>query len=279
MKSRRRTPPGAEHLRKLSDSISKIPRSSDRLCFHLSMGKPLQSRDGQESNPEPAVLFPGADSLALRGVACKPGNRSVRRRLGNHHSLHVPPVPPPLRQRTPEPPLNSASGQGDRHQPGGSPRSVGGKGRKGGHPPAAPASTPPSANLLQSWLLSSGGAVGRTAPVLSAPRGGSPLCREPHWARASAWRRWPSSPAASSRVRALQLPAECIPPPAATPAGAGSRFSSAETPGLRARSPWPPRPRAEAPAPGATQSGFQRGARASAFEELAGLRGTVWGLC
>lgn len=82
---------------------------------------------------------PGSDSLALRGVACQPGNRSVRRRLGNHHSFHVPPVPPPLRQRTLGPPLNSASGQGDRLQPGGSPRSVGGRGgREGTHPRPQP---------------------------------------------------------------------------------------------------------------------------------------------
>lgn len=217
---------------------------------------------------EPGARSPGSDSLALQGVACWPGNRSVRRRLRNHHSLHVPPVPPPLRLLTLEPPLNSASGQGDQHQPRPpcSRRSVGGM--EGGHLPAAPASTPPSANLLQSWPQSSGGAAPALAPVLSAPGGGSPLCREPHWARTSAWRRRPSSPAASSPARAPQLPAARIPPPAATPASAGSRFSSAETPGLSARSPRPPRPRAEAPAPGATQTGVRRGARRAPSRSL-----------
>lgn len=207
------------------------------------------------------------------GVACWPGgNRSVRRRLCNPHSLHVRPVPPPLRLRTLEPPVNSASGQGDRHQPGlpGSRWSVGGKAPT--HPGPQP-QLHPQQTYCKVWLRSSSGAVGRTAPVLSAPGGGSPLCREPHWARTSAWRRRPSSPAASSPARAPQLPAVCIPPPAATPASAGSRFASAETLRLRARSPRPPRPLAEAPAPGATQTGDQRGARrASAFEELAELR-------
>lgn len=208
---------------------------------------------------------PGSDSLALPGVACWPGNRSAGRGLRNHHSLHVPPVPPSLRLRTLEPPLNSASGQGDWHQPRPqcSGRSVGGRA-----PTPGPDSTPPSANLLQSWLPSSGGAFGRTARVLSVPRGRSPLCREPHWARTSAWRRWPSSLAASSPARAPQLPAVCIPPPAATPASAGSRFASAEIPRLRARSPRPPRPRAEAPAPGATQTGVQRGARRAPSRSL-----------
>lgn len=107
---------------------------------------------------------PGSDSLALPGVACWPGNRSAGRGLRNHHSLHVPPVPPSLRLRTLEPPLNSASGQGDWHQPRPqcSGRSVGGRA-----PTPGPDSTPPSANLLQSWLPSSGGAFERTARVLS----------------------------------------------------------------------------------------------------------------
>lgn len=282
IKSRRCTPPGTEHLRKLSDSISKIPRSNDRLCFHLCIWKPLKSRDGQESNPEPAVLFPRSDSLALRGVACWPGNRSVRRRLRNHHSLHVPPVPPPLRLRTLEPPLNSASGQGDRHQPRPrcSRRSVGGKALTRG----------PSLNAALSKLTA------KLAPKLAAVRSGAqPECSarpaararcagsrtgpaRPHGAAVRpapprpAWPARPSSPPCVSLRPRPRLPAPALVSPAPRLPDSVRAARGRPAPGQKRRP-------ARLPAPGATQTGVRPGARRAPFEELARLRGTVWGLC
>lgn len=140
-----------------------------------------------------------------------------------------PSTPPPPRSRSLGPPLYSASGRRDWHQPHhhGAAREP----WEGEHPPAAPVSTPPSANLLQSWLPSSGGAVGRTALDAQHDRR-----REPAVPGAALGPHVRMAPPAVQPRRGVQLgpraqlPAVCIPPPAATPACAGSCFYSAETP-------------------------------------------------
>lgn len=260
--------------KKLCDSISRIPRSSNRLCFHLSTWERLQSRGRQESNQERAgTRAPGSDRPALREYRAGPGTAAPVLRLCNHHSPHVPPLPPPPHPGAAVGHSTLRVGQGDELQPRPqcSRGSVGGRALTRG-----PGLHSTRSKLTAKLARSSRGAVGRTARVLSAPGGGRPLCREPHWARTSAWRRRPSKPRRVQPGPRAQRPVVCIPPPAATPACAGSRFSSPETPGFGARSPRPAPPLVRS-ARGRPRSepGVHRGERPRGACSTAG--GTVWG--
>lgn len=157
-------------------------------------------------------------------------------------------------------------------------RSVGG--RQGTHPRPQP-QLHPQQTYCKVWLQSGGGAVGGAGPRCSARQAAGARCAgsrtgpaRPHGASGR------PAPPRPARPAPPQRPAVRIPPPAATPASAGSRFasagsrfSSAETPRLRARSPRPPRPGAEAPAPGGYPDRRRTWRQASAFEELAGWGG------
>ncbi|XP_045641809.1 basic proline-rich protein-like [Ursus americanus] len=98
---------------------------------------------------------------------------------------------------------------------------------------------------------------GRAPRRLSAPPTGGRVVRGPPWAGGAArCGRPPRSPRAPlpSPLSACPLPgpgAECIPPPAATPASAGARFCRAETrPDFPRRPDGARGPRAAAPAAG-----------------------------
>lgn len=208
-----------------------------------------------------------------------PGNRSA--------PSPTPQSPFPARPSgpsTPPPPHPGAAvrhstlrtGQGDGLQP---PASVQPekRGRDGGHLPAAPGSTSLSANLLQSWLQVAAVRSGAQPGVLSAPAGGRLLCREPHWARTSAWRRRPSSPAASSRARALPAPRRVY--PSARGHACLRRLSFLQRPdsgtqGAQLQTA-PPRVRSSRGGP-RSALGWEQGQRPGAARTPA--RGTAWGL-
>lgn len=239
------------------------------------MGKtPKPRQTGVE--PGAGTRAPGSDRPALREYRAGPGTAAPVPRLRNQHSPHVPPVPPPLRPRIPEPRSATQLCEWGKETSSSPRHSAAGEAWEGGHPPGAPGSTPPAANLLQSWLEVAAVRWGRTTRVLSAPGGGRPLCREPHWARTSAWRRRPSKPRRVQPGPRAQRPAVCIPPPAATPACAGSRFSSPETPGFGARSSRtaPPLVRSARGLP-RSEPGVRRGERPRGARSSAG--GPVWG--
>lgn len=237
---------------------------------------PKPRRTGVEPGARSPV--PGSDSLALRGVRCWSPNCSARRRFRNHHSLHVPPAPPPLRLHDP--------GALGRHytlrvgeETGTSPTTTvlpENRGRESTHPQ-------PQSQLhpLQTYCkVGSQVAAVRSGAqpwMLSTAGGGSPLCREPHWARTSAWRRRQSSPAAaSSWARAPSSPRYVSLRPRPRLPAPALVSTAPRLPRRGEHSSRPPRPRSEAP--GGYPDRRPRSSRASAHEELEVLRGTVWGL-
>lgn len=157
--------------------------------LHLGTRNRRRSRGGRESNQDLEVAFPGAaGSTAPVPEPQRPPP------TGNHHSLHVPSVPPPLHLRTLE--LLAATPlceRARRRAPAPATVQPRERGREGTPTPALGKLT---AKLAPSSRRAGG--LGSTARVLSAPRSGSLLCREPHRSRTSSWRRRPSSPDASS---------------------------------------------------------------------------------
>lgn len=269
---------GHRTSKKLCGSISRIPRSSNRLCFHLSTWEKLQSRGRQESNQEPAgTRAPGSDRPALREYRAGPGTAAPVPRLRNHHSPHVPPVPPPLRPRIPEPRSVTQLCEWGKETSSSPRHSAAGEAWVGGHSPRAPGSTPPAANLLQSWLQvvavrwgARPGCSARPAAVDRCAGSRTGLAR-PHGAAgrpspaASSLARVPSAPRCVSLRPRPRLPAPALVSPA---------------PRLRdsvraARDP--PRPWTEAP--GDYQDRSPACTQASALEELVVLREEQSGDC